>query len=168
MTTRGRALDDLRYLRLLPRRAARPYPWTVAWRWRYELVLGCAVAATCLVSLWSLAGFGLMAVGLWLLPAISERARARLWAVITAHRVRLGCAEAGVHSHRGRLPAVLRTRPASYGEQVLLWCPAGTSGEDLAAATDLLRAACWAAEVRVVPNPDRRQLVVLEVVRTRK
>jgi hypothetical protein len=165
VSARGRVLDDLRYLARPP---ARAYPWTVVWRWRYELLAGCMLAAVCLVSLWSLAGLGLMAFGLWLLPGVGGQARDLLWVVVTPHRVRLGCVEAGVYSYRGRLPAVLRTRRAAYGEQVLLWCPAGTTGEDLAAATDVLRAACWAADVRVVPDPDRRQRVVLEVVRTRK
>ena len=38
---------------------------------------------------------------------------------------------------------------------------------DLHAAKDVLAAACWATEVRVIPSASRAQLVTLEIVRTR-
>jgi len=60
---------------------------------------------------------------------------------------------------------VLYTVPADFGERVWLWCRAGITGPDLVAARDILRAACWASDVRVVVNDRRSHIVVLEVIR---
>src|SRR5581483_7991123 len=57
------------------------------------------------------------------------------------------------------------TVPAEFGERVWLWCRAGITAEDLEAARDILRAACWASDVRVVVNERHSHIVVLEVVR---
>jgi hypothetical protein len=48
---------------------------------------------------------------------------------------------------------------------VWLWCRAGITGADLAAARDILRSACWASDIRVVVNDRRSHIVVLEVIR---
>ena len=55
--------------------------------------------------------------------------------------------------------------PAGFGERVWLWCRAGITARDLEAARDVLRAACWASDVRVVVNDRRSHIVVLEVIR---
>jgi hypothetical protein len=94
-----------------------------------------------------------------------ERITARAWCVITPHRVRTGCAQAWIHTRDGHLPAVLYTVPARFGERVWLWCRAGITARDLEAARDVLRAACWASDVRVVVNDRRSHIVVLEVIR---
>lgn len=55
--------------------------------------------------------------------------------------------------------------PAGFGERVWLWCRAGITAGDLEAARDVLRAACWASDARVVVNDRRSHIVVLEVIR---
>ena len=48
---------------------------------------------------------------------------------------------------------------------MILWCRAGITAGDLDGARDILRAACWASDVRVVVNDRRSHIVVLEVIR---
>jgi hypothetical protein len=43
--------------------------------------------------------------------------------------------------------------------------PAGTSAEDLQSARALLRAACWAADVRIIPGQPHSHLVTIDVIR---
>ena len=74
---------------------------------------------------------------------------------------------AWVQTRSGKLPFILATTPTAYGEQVRLWLRAGITAADLHAARDVLAAACWATEVRVVPSPSHAHLVTLEVIRTR-
>ena len=90
---------------------------------------------------------------------------ARAWCVITPHRVRKGCAHAWVQTRSGRLPVIVSATPAAYGERVRLWLRAGLTAADLEGASDVLAAACWATEVRVVRNTSYAHLVTLEVVR---
>ena len=72
---------------------------------------------------------------------------------------------AWIQTRDGRLPVVLYTVPVDFGERVWLWCRAGITAGDLEAARDILRAACWASDVRVVVNDRRSHIVVLEVIR---
>jgi hypothetical protein len=60
---------------------------------------------------------------------------------------------------------VLYTKPTDFGEPVLLWCRAGITAHDLVAAQDIIQAACWARDVRVVTNERHGHIVVLEVIR---
>ena len=153
---------------------ARPGVLGRLWHWRYEAGLLCGLAAVVLASgymlgaAWLIAivviGLGLLTAGLsW--PASRQRLIARAWCVITPHRVRTGCVNAWVQSRNGRLPVVLYTTPAVFGERVVLWCRAGITAADLMAAGDILRSACWASDVRVVPSARYPHIVVLEVVR---
>jgi hypothetical protein len=87
------------------------------------------------------------------------------WCLITPHRVLAGCVNAWVQTRSGKLPVILATTPAAYGERVQIWLPAGITAADLSAASDVLAAACWAAEVRVVPGTRHAHLVTLEVIR---
>jgi hypothetical protein len=98
-------------------------------------------------------------------PPSRQRIIARAWCVITPHRVRTGCAHAWIQTRDGRLPVVLYTVPAHFGERVWLWCRAGITARDLEAARNVLRSACWASDVRVVVNDRRSHIVVLEVIR---
>lgn len=150
---------------------ARSHPFILAWHWRYEMAL--------LVVLPLAFGALVMAVGLdgtllivttvaallfrW--PAARRRLTARAWCLLTPHRLRAGCAQAWIHTRRGHLPVVLWCVPKPYGEQALLWCPAGITAEDFAATHHILAGACYAAEVRVVTHPKYRHLVTLEVIR---
>lgn len=152
----------------------RPGLFSLAWHWRYELGLVTVLAVVGLASgyvlgvAWLIAiaviGLALLAGGLaW--PPSRRRLIARAWCVITPHRVRTGCAHAWVQTRNGRLPTVLYTTQAAFGERVTLWCRAGITAADLEAARDILRSACWASDVRVVTSVRYRHIVVLEVIR---
>jgi hypothetical protein len=152
----------------------RPGPFGLAWHWRYELGLVTGLAVVGLASgyvigaAWlivtAVIGLALLTGGLaW--PASRRRLIARAWCVVTPHRVRTGCAHAWVQTRNGRLPTVLYTTPAAFGERVTLWCRAGITAADLEAARDILRSACWASDVRVVTSVRYRHIVVLEVIR---
>lgn len=144
------------------------------WHWRYELGLiagtaggTLAIAATLGVA-WLIVTVALALAVLAAAvtyPPSRRRLIARAWCVITQHRVRTGCTHAWIQTRDGRLPVVLYTAPADFGERVWLWCRAGITAGALEAARDILRAACWASAVRVVVNDRRSHIVVLEVVR---
>jgi hypothetical protein len=144
------------------------------WHWRYEVALagGLVLAALAIgyalgvawLAATATATLAILAAAL-LWPPSRKRLIARAWCVITPHRVRTGCAHAWVQTRDGRLPVVLYTTPADFGERVMLWCRAGITAGDLAAARDILRTACWASDVRVIVNDRRSHIVVLEVIR---
>ena len=153
---------------------ARPNLFSRLWHWRYELgliaggLLGVVAIGYTLGLDWLIAvaaaTMGILAVAMtW--PPSRQALMARAWCVITPHRVRTGCTHAWVQTRDGRLPVVLYTVPAEYGERVMLWCRAGITAGDLMGARDILRAACWASDVRVVVNDRRSHIVVLEVIR---
>lgn len=154
------------------RRVRRSGPFECCWNWRCELwFLGAAAGLSWLVVV----GLGLIGLaaaagaGIGVLAAMlcwpQARGIARAWCVITPHRIRAGCVNAWVQTRDGRLPLVLSTIPAEYGQRVQLWCRAGITAADLSAARHVLAAACWAAEVRVIASPRYAHLVTLEVVR---
>ena len=153
---------------------SRPGPIGRLWHWRYEvaliagvplaaLLVGYTLGLAWLITMAAAALALLIAALLW--PPARQRLIARAWCVITPHRVRTGCAHAWVQTRDGRLPVVLYTVPAAYGERVMLWCRAGITAGDLVGARDILRAACWASDVRVLVNDRRSHIVVLEVIR---
>jgi hypothetical protein len=153
---------------------ARPGILGLIWNWRYELGLSAGLATVGLASGYALgaawliaittAGLVLLAAGLaW--PPSRRRLVARAWCVITPHRVLTGCRHAWVQTRDGRLPVILFTTPAGFGERVTLWCRAGITHGDLEGARDILRAACWASDVRVVASARYAHVVVLEVIR---
>src|SRR5205807_3880364 len=136
------------------------------------LIAGLPLAALAIGSTLGLAWLiAVAATGLALLTAAMlwrpsrQRVIARAWCVMTPHRVRTGCKHAWIQTRDGRLPVVLYTVPAHFGERVWLWCRAGITAGDLEAARDVLRSACWASDVRVVVNDRRSHIVVLEVIR---
>ena len=144
------------------------------WHWRYELglIAGALLAA---IGVGAALGLGWLvataAVCLTILavalasPASRRRIIARARCVITPHRVRTGGTHAWIQTRDGRLPAVLYATPVAFGERVWLWCRAGMTAGDLQAAREVLRAARWASDVRVVVNDRRSHIVVLEVIR---
>lgn len=150
--------------------AARANPAVAAWRWRYELL-----GAASLAVLWTALGIRTAAavtIGLLVLlavtasfPAGREFLVARMWCIVTPHRVRAGCAQAWIHSRDGKIPAVILTRHYPFGERVYLWCRAGICAEDLFLARELLAAACWAEDVRVSRHPGYAHVVALDVIR---
>src|ERR1700684_1700934 len=94
---------------------ARPNPIVLIWRWRYELALaaGATLAGIAIARLpatgWLLAGVVVLIAITVLYPPVRRAVMAEAWCVITPHRVRAGCVGAGIHSRRGRLPAVILT-----------------------------------------------------------
>ena len=150
---------------------APPNPLVFAWRWRYELGIGIGLPAALIVlggipvMLGTLAAMTVL-VGAALLWAPARRnIIARAWCVITPHRVRVGCAQAWIHSRRGKIPIVLVTTRQPFGERVHLWCRAGTSAIDFTSARPLLVAACWARDIRVNGNDRFAQLITIDVIR---
>ena len=139
------------------------------WAWRKELALaaGIAVLFVAVVRTSSLvwAVVGLSAVAGALSPPWSEQLKAFGWQLITPHRVRIGLYQARIQNRSGRQPMIVRVTGEPFGERVLLRCPAGTSAEDIYAARDVLRAACWAADVRVARDEQRSHLVIVDVIR---
>jgi hypothetical protein len=159
------------------REARRPGPLELAWNWRWELGLLVALGALSALIATSIglnglavtagAGLAVSAAVLLCWPPARRWITAWAWCVITPHRIRVGCVNAWVQTRSGRLPIILATAPTDYGEQVRLWLRAGLTTADLYAARDVLAAACWAMEVRVVPSARHAHLVTLEVVRAR-
>jgi hypothetical protein len=155
--------------------ARRPGPFELGWRWRWELALLAGLASLAafiainagLIGLSVAAGAGLAAgTALLCLPPTRRWLIAMAWCLITPHRVLAGCMNAWVQTRSGKLPIILATMPAAYGERVRIWLRAGTTAADLYAARDMLAVACWAAEVHVVPSPRHAHLVTLQVIRT--
>jgi hypothetical protein len=154
-----------------------PGLFELSWNWRWELgLLGSLVSAAGLIAgaigplgLAVAAGAGLTAgaAALLCLPSARHWAAARLWCLITPHRIRAGCVNAWVQTRNGKLPFVTAVRPTEYGEEVRVWLRAGLTAGDLHAARDVLAVACWATEVRVIPDDRRAHLVILQVIRKR-
>lgn len=150
---------------------ARANPVVAAWRWRYEFAAMAVLAAGWLVLgpvAMAAVAAGLAAVligtvAYW--PQGRAFLAARAWCIVTPHRVRVGCAQAWIHSRAGKIPAVLLTRRRPFGERVYLWCRAGTSADDLSSARVLLAAACWADDIRVTRSPRYAHLVTVDVIR---
>lgn len=165
---RGRLLAELQQ-DLRP--VARPNIFVLLWRWRYELALitGLPAAITILITqlswLWSLTWIAAVAVTLTAFPQARSWLLAHARCVITAHRVRTGCAQAWIHSRHGKLPIILLTSPKPFGERVHIWCRAGTCLEDFESASDVLRSACWARDVHITSSTRYSHIVILDVIR---
>jgi hypothetical protein len=150
---------------------ARPNPFVIVWRWRYELGLALFLAfamfapASAIGVWWGVAAIGTAGSLIAAWPAARRHVMVHAWRIITPHRVRTGCAQAWIHSRRGKIPVVLLTTTRPFGEQVYLWLRAGVSMEDLIAARPLLTAACWATDVHVARHERFAHLVVLDVIR---
>jgi hypothetical protein len=149
---------------------APPNPLVFAWRWRYELILIGLPPALALLSgipvmLGTLAGITALAGAALLYAPTRRYLVARAWCIITPHRVRVGCAQAWIHSRRGKIPLVLLITRQPFGERVHIWCRAGTSATDFTSARPLLTAACWARDIRVNGNERFAQLMTVDVIR---
>jgi len=141
-----------------------------AWRWRYELAAAAALAAPW-IALDTAAAAALtagLAAALGITASVSRGRRllaARLWCIVTPHRIRSACAHAWIHSRYGKLPVILMTRSRPFGERVYLWCRAGISAADFSSARELLTAACMAKGVQVSRHSRYAHLVALDVIR---
>ncbi len=149
----------------------RPNIMVLIWRWRWELMLcaglpaGVVVIGIQLGWVWPLAMLGVVG------GTFTASPDARYWlitharCIITAHRIRTGCAQAWIQTRYGKLPITLLTTPRPYGERAYIWCPAGISVEDFEEARDLLRSACWASDINVMSSRRYSHIVVLDVIR---
>lgn len=139
------------------------------WSWRKELaflgyaaIIFIAVVRTFGIA-WTIIG---TSVTLVILPlSWSERLTAFAWQLITPHLLRSGMYQARIQNRDGRQPVIIRITSEPFGERLRLWCPAGTSAEDLYAARGILRAACRAADVKVTRDQQRSHIVTLDVIR---
>ena len=151
---------------------ARPLPTTVAWRWRYEALLLVGAPLLWWRCVEAVGGLTVLSVVtaliamIALVPHLRRWIFAVLWTVVTPHRIRVGCAEAGVVSPRGKLPTVAFTLRKPYGERVYVWCPEGLGPVDVAAARPAIAAACWARDVQFFETGGQYpHLVAVDVVR---
>jgi hypothetical protein len=149
----------------------RALPSTALWWWRWEILFVALLAGLLLGPAHGVENPLLLALvvtsagGLLAVTASRDWVRRRVWAVITQHRLRVGCAEAGILSPSGRVPTVLWTSVTRYGERVWLNCPSGVTIDDFTRSTDRLAVTCWAGTVTVRRVPGRRSTVVLDVIR---
>jgi hypothetical protein len=152
-------------------RVARPTPFAVAWRWRYETLLlivttvGTYLLADTIGWLGICIVIGVTASLVILVPPLRSQAAAFAWWIVTPHRVRRGMAQAWIHSRDGKIPVVLRCSRRRFGQRVHVWCRAGTSAEDFVWSGHLIAAACWAREVRVSRSERYPHVVVLDIIR---
>jgi hypothetical protein len=155
-------------------RTARPSLVGLFWRWRYELAsllllagpgagLYLKTGVTGLITGAAIVSAVIIAVMWW--PASRSRIIARVMCIVVQHRVRTACAAAWVQTRTGKLPMILWTVPRPFGESMLLWCPAGITSADLIRAREILRGACWATDVRVIPDGHRPHRVRLDIIR---
>ena len=148
-----------------------PNPLVFVWRWRYELTLGIGLPVALFVlggitvMLGSVAAIAVLVGGALSWAPTRRYLIARVWCIITPHRVRVGCVQAWIHSRRGKIPIVLVTTRQSFGERVHIWCRAGTSAVDFTSAVPLLTAACWARDIRINGNERFAQRITLDVIR---
>lgn len=154
--------------RAVTRRRRTPLPAHI-WAWRKEVALATAIAVLFVVLVrtssiaWAVGGLS-AAAGAFS-PPWSEQLKAFGWRLITPHRLRAGLYHARIENRSGRRPMIVRVTSEPFGERLLLRCPAGTSAEDIYAERDALRAACWAADVRVARDDQRSHLVTIDVIR---
>jgi len=145
-------------------------PVVATWHWRYELLGTAGLAAIWLsmstaAAAWVTGGLvaGLTVIACF--PGGRKLLAARAWCIVTPHRVRVGCAQAWIHSRYGKLPFLMMTRSQPFGERVYLWCRAGVSAADFSSARQLLAAACWAKDVQINQHTHHAHLVALDVIR---
>jgi hypothetical protein len=149
----------------------RPNPVVLLWRWRWELMLGVGLPAA-LVKIgtqfgwaWPLAVLGVVGGTFTSSPPARQWLIAHVRCIITAHRIRTGCAQAWIQTRYGKLPIILLTTPKPHGERSYIWCPAGISLEDFEAGRDLLRSACWASDVKVMSSSRYSHIVIVDIIR---
>ncbi len=150
----------------------------VKWAIRWRMELGLAMVAWFTVHLlapyvggWKMAVLAiyvyLALVACW--PAGRAFLMAHLWCSVSRHRARTALGQAGVSSLEGRVPYIVRVRPTAVGTMVTAWMRAGTAveqlGQDESVQVGILRAACWAREVRITRHPRWSHLVNLHLVR---
>jgi hypothetical protein len=147
---------------------ARPNAIVLLWRWRWELtlILGVPAGLAALIArfgwIWTLIG---IAVAMLAWQDARYWLAAHIRCIITAHRVRTGCAQAWIQTRSGKLPLILLTTPQPWGERIYIWCRAGICPEDFEAARNVLRSACWATDICVTPSTRYSHIVIIDLIR---
>jgi hypothetical protein len=95
----------------------------------------------------------------------SEQLSAFRWYLLTPHLLRSGLYQAWIQDRKGRQPLILRVRREPFGERVRLWCPTGLCAEDLHNKRAVLRAACRAADIRIIRDEQHSQIVTVDIIR---
>jgi hypothetical protein len=143
----------------------------VIWRFRTETTLLAATTAGMwelakLVTLtWALVTFATTATATMVLPWSRRFVTARVWCVLTRHRIQKACWELRMHTRSGRLPLVLRIYPTQVGVRALIWCRAGICATDFEERTKEIAAACYARQARVEGSKRWAHLVCVDIVR---
>jgi hypothetical protein len=143
----------------------------VLWRWRTELAIAGAGSGAAVWLSRYLTPLGLALAALALagavfgLPWTRRFLLARIWCVISRHRLQRLCFETRMHTRSGRLPLILRIHPTKVGERAHIWCRAGICLEDFEAHIGEIRAACYARDARVARNTRWSQLVTIDIIR---
>lgn len=91
--------------------------------------------------------------------------RARMWAVISRHRVYACLVQTRTMTPDGKLPYLYWSSPSPVGERIRVWLPAGLSSSDLENNTEALAAACYASEARVDFNRKYTHLATIHIAR---
>ncbi|GIL25717.1 hypothetical protein NUM_09710 [Actinocatenispora comari] len=99
-------------------------------------------------------------VGRVLLWAAGMRARARV-----VRQMRDGLTGVRFENNAGKLPRIRKVRTTPVGERMTLVCKPGQSAELLDTRAEELRAAAKSRDVRIVRDPNRSDLVTVDVVR---
>ena len=152
------------------RPVARPNILVLLWRWRWELalILGLPAGLAALIArfgwVWTSAVIA-QAVATLAWPEARYRLAAGIRCIITAHRVRTGCAQAWIQTRSGKLPVILLTRPQPWGERIYIWCRAGICPEDFEAARNVLCSACWATDICVTRSIRYSHIVIFDLIR---
>jgi hypothetical protein len=156
---------------LLGVKQRKPSWFTVAWRWRYELIFTPTIAFAGFQTWDRLGLFGIVSILVALVLAVASIgplrrfAVARFWCLVTPHRLRTGCTQARIYTRHGKLPAILRTRPTPAGERLWVWCRAGTYPEQFEQYRENLRAALFARDIRVERCKRFSHVVTVDVIR---
>jgi hypothetical protein len=156
---------------LLGVRQQKPSWFTIAWRWRYELILTPTIAFTGLQAWQCLGRFGFVGILVALILAVATNGQARrfvvarCWCLVTPHRLRAGCTQARIYTRHGKLPAILWTRPIPAGERLWVWCRAGTYPEQFEQYRETVRAALFARDIRVERSKRFSHMVTVDVIR---
>jgi hypothetical protein len=152
-------------------RPARPWPTTLLFRVRYEVLLALLALAVpaalnqVLPRATTVAVVCVLIGGGFSVPPLRAAVTLLWWHVMTAHQIRRCCGELGIYNRAGRLPMILWTRTRAEGQLVTLWCRTGTSPQDFAQTTSLFRTACWAEAVEVRRHPRGEPLMYLWIGR---
>ena len=147
-----------------------PSPLVLLWRWRWEVAIFLGLPATVTVLILRF-GWPSVLAAIGILAVILAWPEARRWVVdharciITAHRVRTGCAQARILTWSGKLPVILLTSPRPHGERVYIWCRAGICLEDFEAGSHVVRSACWATDIRIWSHPRYSHIAILDIIR---